>query len=839
MPRKSRFINLQDDRPDLYLDWHTIKNPNLNPLNLHINTKRKAWWLCVNGHEWETRIDHRMNGSGCPFCKGKKASKSNNLLFLNPKVAKEWHLTKNKGLSPENVVANSHKSAWWICENNHEWKAQIKSRNNGVGCPFCKNKRATISTCLKTINPDLAKEWHPTKNGLITPDIVLPFSNKKVWWLCENGHEWQAQITKRSNGNNCPFCSGRYASKYNSLQYKNPKLCQEWHPTRNGNLKPNDVTSKSRKKVWWICKNNHEWETAICEKKGCPYCDGRIVCEDNSLQVTNPELANEWDYKHNGNLKPAEVTSRYGKLLWWACERGHEYQTSINLRLHGLGCPYCSGHRVSKENCLKTVNPTLAKEWHPNRNKPLGPTDVTTNSSKKVWWLCKRNHEWQAVISSRNRGNGCPYCNSQSSQLELRVYTELNFIFEKVNARIKIGGKECDIFLKNFKIGIEVDGVYYHRVKFAKDLEKNLYFSKLGIIIIRIREKGLKKLSKNDLIYHNSEDHFSLIKKLLLKIIRIAKIDKKDQLNIKKYLLSGKLANDHEYINLLNTLPSPMPEFSLAECNKKLSLEWNHSKNGSLTPYDVKPNSNLKVWWICNSNHEWQATINNRNKGRNCPFCSSKKVFNGNCLETADLKLSTQWHPTKNIITPKDVTRFSSKRAWWLCENGHEWEAIINNRSSKGRGCPYCSGQKTCADKSLQKIDPDLAKEWHPTLNGNLTPRDVSPKSGKKIWWICKNGHEWQSDVYSRSRGSGCPYCSGHRVGKDNNLSVMNTNLAKEWHPTKNLLLQPTQVTCNSHRKVWWQCSYGHEWEAAISSRNGGSGCPSCYKNRRFKTNSI
>ena len=53
----------------------------------------------------------------------------------------------------------------------------------------------------------------------------------------------------------------------------------------------------------------------------------------------------------------------------------------------------------------------------------------------------------------------------------------------------------------------------------------------------------------------------------------------------------------------------------------------------------------------------------------------------------------------------------------------------------------------------LATSNPELVKEWHPSKNGNLSPTEVSQKSGKNVWWICEKGHEWQAKVYTRTNG--------------------------------------------------------------------------------------
>jgi len=60
--------------------------------------------------------------------------------------------------------------------------------------------------------------------------------------------------------------------------------------------------------------------------------------------------------------------------------------------------------------------------------------------------------------------------------------------------------------------------------------------------------------------------------------------------------------------------------------------------------------------------------------------------------------------------------------------------------------------------------NPHLLKEWHPTKNGELKPRDITPMSEKMIWWVCEQGHEWKTRAYTRTRGSGCPLCAGKRI---------------------------------------------------------------------------
>jgi len=129
---------------------------------------------------------------------------------------------------------------------------------------------------------------------------------------------------------------------------------------------------------------------------------------------------------------------------------------------------------------------------------------------------------------------------------------------------------------------------------------------------------------------------------------------------------------------------------------------------------------------------------------------------------------------------------------------------------------------------NLYVLKPSLVKEWHPTKNFKIKPYDVTPGSGKKVWWICQKGHEWQAVIYSRSLGSGCPHCYKLKPADSGGWVVSNSTLRLEWHPTANGELTPTNLTNTYPEKIWWICREGHEWKATIKVRILGEGCPVC-----------
>lgn len=437
------------------------------------------------GHEWEASPKSRNAGNGCPICSKRKQSSfpEQCIYFYIKKIFpdaqnKYTNIFENKmeidifipsirlgieydGLAfhQSEISYENEKRKYLICKKNNIKLIRVREFKNYddtltcdysfyvehrpsytelntliyklldlLGKPYfvdIEKDKAVIQESYYSIlkeeslaikRPDLAAEWHPHRNGNLTPEMFSKSSSEKVWWKCASGHEWQAVISSRYKGNNCPFCSGKkLLVGYNDLATVNPSLAAEWHPTKNGSLLPTMVQNKSKHKVWWKCSKGHEYQATISHRStgsGCPYCSGRVAIEGiNDLNTLHPEIADLWHPTKNGILRPNNITTGSEKNVWWLGRCGHEWQRTVKVMSKSAECPYCTGRKVLKGfNDLSTTKPKLASEWHPTLNGELSPTEVTKGSGLKVWWKCENWHEWIARVADRTTGSDCPEC---------------------------------------------------------------------------------------------------------------------------------------------------------------------------------------------------------------------------------------------------------------------------------------------------------------------------------------------------------------------------------------------------------------------------------------------
>lgn len=485
----------------------------------------------------------------------------------HPHISAQWHPTKNKELTPYNISAWSKKKIWWLCPNTckegclHEWQSVVRSRcaADGCGCPFCSKNLIILCehTSIVCTHPSIAAQWHPTKNTNLTPYNISAGMIKKVWWLCPNTcnqgclHEWQAVVRNRcSAGYGCPFCSKikKEVCIHTSIVGTHPSIAAQWHPTKNGNKKPEQYSYGSEKKIWWLCPNTcpegclHEWEAELSKRvlrgihAGCPYCarTHKKTCIHTSIVGTHPDIVTQWHPEKNGTLLPEDVTHGSSKKVWWLCPNTctygckHEWEARISDRTTAtIGCPQCCNflQKLCIHQSIAYTHTYLVKEWHPDKNGELQPGQFSHGSEKKIWWRCTLNssHIWITSIHNRCSGATCPRCTNKT---EILLFNYLSERYSNIVRRFTIDSCKrihmlpFDMCLIDKKIIIELDGPQHFRqisnwlnwkTTMHRDVYKIQQAEKEGYKVIHISQEDVSKatpewLEENLITYINSDD---------------------------------------------------------------------------------------------------------------------------------------------------------------------------------------------------------------------------------------------------------------------------------------------------------------------------------------------
>ena len=643
-----------------------------------------------------------------------------------------------------------------------------------------------------------------------------------------------------------------------SITETHPLIAKDWDYQKNDGLTPSQFVMSDKNKVWWKCNKGHSYQVSIYSRvrsNGCKVC-GRVEIEKKknikrlkdgeSFAEKFPDLIKEWDCQKNGNISPDMVTWGSKKKIWWTCSENHSWITTPHSRSIGRGCPECSKSigvensrktRLSKSGSLAEKFPILVNEWDFELND-IQPTDVSPFSGKRVHWVCKLNHKWAATIYNRTgNGSGCPECKPQTSKIEIYILCELRSIFANTQWRRKFNGVECDIYIPEINLGLEIDGGYWHEDKFIKDEQKNEFFKGINIQLIRVRDETLPNTSAMGIQYKNGED---------LQIIANRLFDFLSQFDVKFLTYKFHQSAKKEFNKMVSRLPAPPEGETLRDTHPGIAGEWDYRKNYPLTPDFFSSGSSQKFFWICPENHSYETSIKSRTKQKSgCPVCyknnSSIIAMRGKLKNTVSHQEKnpdylSMFDIERNSINPSDIPLMSTKKLWWICENMHPFQRNAVSMSVN-QSCPTCS--------LVIFSNPDIAKEFHPSKNVDINVNDLDQASTQKVWWVCKNGHEWKRDVGGRVREkSGCPHCYNQNRGeilrksavrRVGSLQSRMPDFLVLWDYDKNETL-PSEVTIKSNIKVWWKCLKGHPpYEQSVIDKTNGQGCPVCANEMRVE----
>lgn len=428
--------------------------------------------------------------------------------------------------------------------------------------------------------------------------------------------------------------------------------------------------------------------------------------------------------------------------------------------------------KPKKERVITVTNPELLSEWDYEKNIDIKPEEVTYGSKRKVWWKCSEGHSWDARVFLRVRGSGCPECRKElkTSFPEQTIFYYLQQVFSDAQNRYQYiyesSKVEFDIFIPSLNLAIEYDGSYYH---------------------------------KKERVMQRDVDKNLLCSRKGITLIRVREEGCPDIPSYESITLLYSYRNNHMYLeDTLNEL------FNLLVLVSPVQKSFKHNL--------LNLNINIK---------------NDRPK----IYQSYSQLKEENSLATCYPEIAEEWDYKKNEgLTPNKVSYGASISVHWTCPNNHSYETTVNSRTNgTGSGCPYCSGKQVSSENSLAFRNPDIAKQWHPTKNINLTPEDVTWASQKKVWWQCDKGHEWEANIKNRTRGKqGCKECSKLVVKENKQLAIKFPDISLLWHPSNPFL--PTQVSYGSAKKVKWLCEKGHEWIRSVKAQTISQCCPDCKK---------
>ena len=457
--------SLAQEHPQLIKQWDFQKNI-LKPTEFSSGSNQSVFWKCDFGHSWKAVIYNRTgNGSGCPFCHS-STSKLEIFILCELKALFDkvkWR-SKIEGyecdvLLPDQAVGIEIDGAYW-----HNEKIERDSIKYKVFSEKGIHLIRVRDSSLPTISGSVVLFDKKTKYIDLVISVLKIIQQINPSLNFDNYIRDEVQVGLKEYKKILSFLPA--PAEGASLLFLNPDLSKEWNFDKNLPLTPAMFAANSEKKVFWNCKMGHSWEASIKNRhnleSGCLICyrenigdivrKSRLAAKGVSFAKENPELLNEWDYSLN-IFDPSKISSGSGVKAYWKCHFGHTWQAIVSARARrSVGCPECSNEtrseratkvRINKTGTLAEKNPKLIEEWDYEVNKNL-PSQYPPRSSKRVGWVCKNGHKWEATIKSRSKGEGaCPFCQSLAIK-NLELLNEWDFKKNKETDPNKIhsGSKE-------------------------------------------------------------------------------------------------------------------------------------------------------------------------------------------------------------------------------------------------------------------------------------------------------------------------------------------------------------------------------------------------------------
>lgn len=514
-----------------------------------------------------------------------------------------------------------------------------------------------------------------------------------------------------------------------------------------------------------------------------------------SLDRVRPDLASEaygWD--------PSLVSAGSGKKLKWKCPIGHVYESMVANRVNGSNCPICLGRRILiGYNDLLTTHPEVAQTL-----VGTDPTSISKGTKKSFKWACSSGHIYQAVVSNRIAGHGCPYCsgNKVLAGFNDLATTNPDIAFELRSHDPKTISRGSHT---RMKWECHKGHIFENTPNARTNSGQNCQFCSGKQVLKGFNDLGTTNPNLASELVDTNPEHISRGSKKSVTWRCDLGHEYAMSVNERSRNRGCPICAGKRILVGFNDLQTTHPELA----NELVGSEAKSVPKGS----------GKKLRWRCELGHEYTSSVSSRTFGRGCPICAGDKILAGfNDLETTHPEIA------KQLIdgNPREVSKGWEKRFLWACPNGHSYSAPVKNRVAN-QNCPYCAGKAVLEGfNDLATTHPEIANEL---VNGD--PTKISKGSVKSYEWKCSLGHIYKSKVNTRTTGPSCPYCSGNKVLVGfNDLQTTHPEIAKQL-----VDLDPTTLSRGSVTKTKWRCPSNHIWITSPNSRlnhSSPSGCPTC-----------
>lgn len=443
-------------------------------------------------------------------------------------------------------------------------------------------------------------------------------------------------------------------------------LIKEWDYESNDIL-PSQVTYGSHKEVFWICPKGHKYKKQIhsrCQGTGCSVCSGVNFRKRNLLFTDFPELIEELDTEINTLEDLKKITCSSNKKIAWICSKNHKYFQSAVNKIKSKGCPICNNRQVLygfndlETWCKENDRNEILEDWDYKLNSIL-PQNIIFGSGKVCNFVCHIcGYKWKTRLNARTlQKTGCYKCSKRmsSSFPEQAVYFYIKKYFpDAINGDRKIlQGRELDIYIPACKTAIEYDGENWHE-DIKKDRDKDVICKEKNIHLYRIREENCKLINTSDTcIYTYKYQDWNQLNVIIIEILnKLGIINKDIDICRDEYLIK-----EQYYISSLKD--------SLGNIYPNIAKEWHPTKNGSISPYNVLPETHDSYYWLCpKCGNTYKAIVKNRVRMKSgCPKCGQQQA---NAKQMIKVKNITTGEIFDNVSEAAKKYNIGKARNWCM-----------------------------------------------------------------------------------------------------------------------------------------------------------------------------